>query len=129
MTWLPFQCRHHRPQLSFYDYLSSRLLRPDVDEDGNVVHLPSILNEELLPVNRFQAMARLGSVYLVDQVSRALDSALEWQKNNQQTIFGGTTNLNNFMAQGEDNNDSYDYNSSDDDGDNDRQFHIDIQIY
>ena len=33
-------------------------------------------------------MARLGSVYLVDQVSRALDAHLEWQSKNQETMFG-----------------------------------------
>ena len=94
------------------------------------MRLPLTLNGECIPVNRFQAMARLGSVYLVDQVSRALDSSLEWQKKNQQTIFGGpsnsnhetiyggTSNLDRYMAQ-DDNNDTESSESDDDsDGDN-----------
>ena len=77
------------PKLSFYDYIGSRLLRPDVNRDNSVYTLPSKTTGEEIPTNRFQALARLGCVYLVDQVSRALDSALDWQKRNQEIIYGG----------------------------------------
>jgi len=74
-----------------------------------VYTLPSKTTGEEIPTNRFQALARLGCVYLVDQVSRALDSALDWQKRIQETIYGGTRNVEKFLNQDDahcDNNDS-----------------------
>jgi hypothetical protein len=57
--------------VSFTDYIASRLLRPDLLRDGSVLMLPSKADPQvLLPTNRFQAMARLGNVYLVDMCSR-----------------------------------------------------------
>jgi hypothetical protein len=60
-----------RKIVSFTDYMASRLLKPDVLSDGTVLQLPSKADPNiLLPTNRFQAMARLGSVYIVDMCSR-----------------------------------------------------------
>jgi len=60
-----------RSTVSFTDYMASRILRPDVLSDGTTLMLPSKADPDiLLPVNRFQAMARLGSVYMVDMCSR-----------------------------------------------------------
>jgi hypothetical protein len=60
-----------RSIVSFTDYIASRILKPDVCSDGSVLQLPSKADPKiLLPANRFQAMARLGSVYIVDMCSR-----------------------------------------------------------
>jgi hypothetical protein len=77
----------------------------------------------MLPVNRFQAMARLGSVYLVDQVGRE-----DWNgriKINRQCLvehriqsrkqYIGTSNLDRYMAQDDENNSES--RESDDDSD------------
>jgi hypothetical protein len=57
--------------VSFTDYMASRILMPDVLSNGKFLELPSKEDPNvLLPVSRFQAMARLGSVYMVDMCSR-----------------------------------------------------------
>jgi len=91
--------------------LGSRLLRPDVNRDNTLYTLPSASTGEEIPTNRFQALARLGCVYLVDQVSRALDSALDWQKRNQETIYGGTKNVEKFLNQDDGDNGNNDSNN------------------
>ena len=87
-------------QVSFMSYLASRILKPeyvysdvegfdvfmqcrarDDDEYGNPVYRR---------VNRFQILSRLMQVYMVDQVSRAIDFRLRWIQKNQDTIFSGT---------------------------------------
>jgi hypothetical protein len=108
-----------------------------VDDNGEIMRLPSLRHEEFLAVSRFQVVARLGSVYLVDQVSRALDASLEWQSKNQETLFGGcpantnetiyggTSDLQRYMED-DDENDEVDGNNDDDsegdsDSDNDNE--------
>jgi hypothetical protein len=36
-------------------------------------------------------MSRLGQLYLVDMISRAIDFRLHWQKKNKTYMFGGVT--------------------------------------
>jgi hypothetical protein len=43
----------------------------------------------LVPVNRFQLMARLGQLYLVDMTSRVIDFRLHFQKKNANHFHGG----------------------------------------
>ena len=75
----------------FYQYLASRILQPECLAVGNeTMKLWCASARQFRPVSRFQASARVMSVYLVDMVSRAIDFRLQWMKNNQATIFGGT---------------------------------------
>lgn len=79
-----------RKKVGFMEYLSTRLLQPEYLADGSPFLIPSKIDpDELLHVNRFQALARARQVYLVDMVSRAIDFRLKWHTNNQDTIFGG----------------------------------------
>jgi len=76
-----------RKNIKFPQYLLSRLLMGEKNEDGSPLVL---LNREnkYISVNRFQIMSRLAQTYLVDNLSRAIDYRLNWHKNHQQDIFG-----------------------------------------
>jgi hypothetical protein len=77
--------------VSFYQYLASRILQPEIMPSFETMQIYSAgANSRPVPVSRFQAAARVMSVYLVDMVSRSIDYRLQWMKKNQETIFGGT---------------------------------------
>ena len=79
-----------RHQFPFMKYLCSRMLQPEYYSNGAPMLLPNNDDPPVLKhVNRFQAMARLGQTYLVDNVSRAIDFRADWHKKNRNTIFGG----------------------------------------
>jgi Helitron helicase-like domain at N-terminus len=72
-----------KPEVQLNQYIMSRILQA---ED---ILLPSLLDPAVnLRVNRLQAMARLGQVWMVDMVSRMYDFRLEWVKLNQSRIRG-----------------------------------------
>lgn len=79
---------------TFFKYLASRMLMPDiVDVDHNLMYMPAReggTHEEprYLPCSRFQAMSRVGQVYFVDQMSRAIDFQLDWIEKHQDSLFG-----------------------------------------
>ena len=57
-------------------------------EEG--LSMPTLHNaNEVIRVNRFQLLPRLSQTYLVDMVSRAIDFRLNWNKQNQNSIFCG----------------------------------------
>ena len=82
----------------FADYLRTRMLAGEWTEDGEPLlcdsaeTLPDGTPKRRLRVNRCQIMARLGQLYLVDMMSRAIDFRLNWQKLNQSYMFGGHPN-------------------------------------
>ena len=75
-------------KISFQDYLCSRILMPERDDDNNILKINNHNNTKLLPISRFQLIARLGQTYLVDQLSRAIDYRLLWHQHNQRNILG-----------------------------------------
>ena len=78
--------RHqNRKQLSFLKYLAARILQP---ERGWTTTIDGITQ----PLNRFMVMARLLQHYILESVARLQDSQLNWQRNNQSTIFGKSSN-------------------------------------
>jgi hypothetical protein len=79
-----------RSTVRFTNYLCSRMLCPDRNEDNSVLMCLTKDGEHTVPCNRFQLPCnRLGQLYLVDMTSRAIDFRLYWQKYNQEYIFGG----------------------------------------
>ena len=79
----------YRKIIKFPAYLASRMLMP---EPG--LTMRSLRNPDVeINVNRFQLLPRLSQTYLVDQVSRAIDYRLQWNKNNQEDIFCGQTQM------------------------------------
>lgn len=70
--------------LKMCDYISNRLLQCEFE-------MPSLLFPlyKSLRTNRFCAMAKLGSVWTVDCVSRMVDNKLKYVRNNQKLLFGG----------------------------------------
>ena len=66
-------------------YLASRMLMPEHGLTMRSLHNSAIE----LNVNHFQLLPRLSQTYIVDQVSRAFDYRLQWNKNNQENIFCG----------------------------------------
>jgi len=78
---------HIRKNIKFPQYILSRLLMGEKNEDGSRLVLLNRENKEI-SVNRFQIMSRLAQTYLVDNISRAIDYRLNWHKNHQQDIFG-----------------------------------------
>jgi hypothetical protein len=92
--------------LPFNKYLASRLLRPEhlgyKNVDGNLVPIfltaphhsdfEEIDNDQVyrqLRTNRFQIFCRLGQVYVVDMVSRAIDKRLSYIIRNQDKFHMG----------------------------------------
>ncbi len=78
-----------RKTVPFMSYLSARILQPELglamrNSDGTTI----------FPTNRFQLMARLSQYYVTEELSRAIDYRLNWNKNNQGMIFGEHDNGN-----------------------------------
>jgi hypothetical protein len=76
-----------RKLLKFPTYLLSRMLMGEKNEDGTPLQVKN-RKGNLVTVNRFQLMSRLGQTYLVDNVSRAIDYRLQWFKKHQEDVFG-----------------------------------------
>jgi len=94
-----------RKNIKFPQYLLSRMIMGEKNDDGSQLVLRNRANEEIT-VNRFQLMSRLGQTYLVDNLSRAIDYRLNWHKDHQQDIFGINEILQpNALNEGGDNND------------------------
>ena len=73
-----------KPEVQLNQYIMSKLLHSES------IAIPSLLNPaHHLSMNRFQAMARLGQVWAVDEVSRMIDMHLLFVRNNQALIRGG----------------------------------------
>ena len=76
-------------QVPFYEYLLHRILVPDRCVGGELLMMPTQANPPtLIPVSRFQLMFRLGQMYLVDMVSRNIDYRLQFNRFNQEELFG-----------------------------------------
>lgn len=113
----PHNCR----ELPFNDYMRARMLMPEPGWES-----PSRLRPEEIPgwhssqplvmkSNRFQHLARLASVYVVETVSRAQDYRLGWHRGEgRATIFGVK---NTTAAPPEDDRADSNDSSSSDDGD------------
>jgi hypothetical protein len=97
-------------KITFTDYLASRMLMPErhpnyqgrelMPEDHEVAdsnwgrfgrQCTKLNTGEsfFMPTNRFERFHRLGQIYLVDQMSRAIDFSLKFHRENQSLIFGG----------------------------------------
>ena len=96
-------------KVTFPDYLASRMLMPErhlKDCFREMEPSPEDLADPnfgkfgryceqiggrrfFMPTNRFQRNSRLGQVYLVDQMSRAIDFRLDYHRNSEGHIFGG----------------------------------------
>jgi hypothetical protein len=72
-------------KLRFPTYLASRLLRNESDICARSLLDPNYYFFS----NRFQMMAQLGQMYIVDSVSTMIDTKLKYTKNNQDMITGG----------------------------------------
>ena len=105
-----------RARIPFLSYLSHRLLSPEYNDDGTPFTCQSLSDpNRRIHCNRFQAAARLGQVYLVDMVSRAIDYRLRWNAVNQKTIFGISENnelSTNHIGELEDEEELNDHNKS-----------------
>ena len=79
---------HEQPNaINYLPYLRSRILMPDKLENQTFFVLPSNVDPNIFIIcNRFQGMARLGQVYIVDMVSREIDMQLKWILNHQKLI-------------------------------------------
>jgi hypothetical protein len=64
-------------------YLAARMLQPE-----NIEKVRNEVGDKLISLNRFQLMSRLGQYFLVEGVSRSLDSGLKYQRANRNLIFG-----------------------------------------
>ena len=96
-------------KITFPDYLASRMLMPErhrKDCFREMEPSPEDLADPnfgrfgryceqiggrpfFMPANRFQRNSRLGQVYLVDQMSRAIDFRLDYHRRSETHIFGG----------------------------------------
>jgi hypothetical protein len=80
--------------IDFMDYLCCRMLMPDFVqtseyEGGTIVQEAfNKAGNRKIPVNRMQAMSRLGQHYVVDMISRIIDYRLSWHSRNQELIRG-----------------------------------------
>jgi hypothetical protein len=73
-----------KPDVQLNQYISSKILK------GEGILIPSLLQpNHYLLVNRRQAMARLGQVWVVDMISRMIDIHLDFIRKNQRLIRGG----------------------------------------
>ena len=66
-------------------------LLKEADTVKKVVHECNYVQVNGLRVNRFQVMARLSQVYIVDQVSRMIDRQLNFVRNSQSLLLCGNT--------------------------------------
>jgi hypothetical protein len=76
-------------EIPFTTYLCSRMLCPELRDSGEQLTSTNKADDRLIPVNRFQLMARLGQLYLVDMTSRVIDFRLHYQKMNANHFHGG----------------------------------------
>ena len=123
-------------KISLLDYLASRMLMPEkglmdcavnmepTEEEmadpsfGRYGHwctttVNGVAQDFFFPCNRFERYSRLGQIYLVDQMSRAIDMRLDHLRKNQAHILGGGS-LNSGIA---DNSDDEQEHLEDDHGD------------
>jgi hypothetical protein len=94
----PRKTTRNRLELDFNAYMRARMLIPEPGwclpcarpRSGTIPGFPGAVTAEPPPnpLNRFQLMSRLGQVYAVETVSRALDFRLGWHRHKQSTIFG-----------------------------------------
>ena len=85
-----------RKDIKFNNYLMHRLLLPEKDIYGNIVLMPTQAEPpKYLPFSRFQIMFRLGQIYLVDMISRIIDYRLQFNRFNQESLFGIVQDTNN----------------------------------
>ncbi|KAJ1398675.1 hypothetical protein B484DRAFT_484083, partial [Ochromonadaceae sp. CCMP2298] len=82
-------CTDISKEVKFSTYLCCRMLCPERRDSGEALASVNKDDSRLLPVNRFQLMARLGQLYLVDMTSRVIDFRLHFQKNNANHFHGG----------------------------------------
>jgi hypothetical protein len=75
-------------KLRFPAYLASRLLRME----PNFYAESLLANGYYLQSNRFQSLAHLGQMYIVDSISTMIDTQLKYTRNNQDLITGGRRN-------------------------------------
>ena len=69
-------------------YIAARFLQPEP-----VLQLTNAPGERVITLNRFQLMSRLSQYYLVEGVSRAMDSQLKYQRAHKKSIFGYSDNV------------------------------------
>ena len=96
-------------EIKFSDYLLSRMLMPEKAHGSipeELLCCQNKANTRVLPVNRFQMMARLGQTYLVDMTSRAIDTRLNWQNQNKAHMFGGVFSDDSGEGNGDQEDDS-----------------------
>ena len=85
-----------RKDIKFNNYLMHRLLLPEKDMYGNIVLMPTQAEPpKYLPFSRFHIMFRLGQIYLVGMISRIIDYRLQFNKFNQESLFGIVQDTNN----------------------------------
>lgn len=92
-------------KLPMCDYISNRLLQCEFEKPSHLYPY-----HKSLMTNRFCAMAKLGSVWAVDCVSRMVDNKLNFVKKNQPLLFGGQERKESTDECFEDDNDD-EYNS------------------
>jgi hypothetical protein len=76
-------------EIPFTTYLCCRMLCPEKRDSGEQLTSTNKADTRLIPINRFQLMARLGQLYLVDMTSRVIDFRLHFQKMNAAHFHGG----------------------------------------
>jgi len=86
------------------------MLMGEKNDDGFTLKMIS-RKGQLVTVNRFQVMSRLGQTYLVDNVSRAIDYRLAWYKHHQEDVFGISRNNLSDSAQNFNNDENDDVNN------------------
>jgi hypothetical protein len=78
-----------RKKFGWYQYIGSRLLMPEADEDGNIITIATCSNPPIQwPTNRWQIFSRLSQHYMVGEFSHAVDYQLEFMRRNKHMIFG-----------------------------------------
>jgi hypothetical protein len=91
-------------KIAYIKYLCSLVLRPDKNwdrQEGQPRYMTMVTKSgEVVGINRFQYLSRLGQVYMVDMVSRAIDFRLDWHKHNQETIFGPVSITSSYAHPG-----------------------------
>jgi hypothetical protein len=65
------------------------MLCPELRDSGDQLTSTNKADNRLILINRFQLVARLGQLYLVDMTSRVIDFRLNYQKLNANHFHGG----------------------------------------
>ncbi|KAJ1400064.1 hypothetical protein B484DRAFT_471263, partial [Ochromonadaceae sp. CCMP2298] len=76
-------------EFPFTTYLCNRMLCPELRDSGEQLTSMNKDESRCIPTNRFQLMARLGQLYLVDMTSRVIDFRLNFQRINANHFHGG----------------------------------------